>query len=46
MASQPTWRYIVVSGPAASGKTTLGRRLGDALGLPMIDKDDLLEALP
>ena len=36
---------IVVSGLAASGKTTVGRALGDGLSLPLIDKDDILEAL-
>jgi predicted kinase len=36
---------IVVSGLAASGKTTVGRALGAALSLPLLDKDDILEAL-
>jgi cytidylate kinase len=38
-------RFIVVSGLPGSGKTTVGRRLAQALGLPMLDKDDILEAL-
>lgn len=38
-------RFIVVSGLPGSGKTTVGRRLAQALELPMLDKDDILEAL-
>jgi hypothetical protein len=38
-------RFIVVSGLPGSGKTTVGRRLAQALGLPLLDKDDILEAL-
>ena len=38
-------RFIVVSGLPASGKTTLGRCLANALDLPLIDKDDILESL-
>ena len=37
--------YVVISGLPGSGKTTLGRRLAPALGLPLIDKDDILDAL-
>lgn len=37
--------FIVVSGVPASGKTTVGRALAEALGWPFLDKDDLLEAL-
>jgi hypothetical protein len=37
--------FVVVSGLPASGKTTLAGRLADALGLPLLDKDDILEAL-
>ena len=35
----------MVSGLPASGKTTLARSLSAALELPLLDKDDLLEAL-
>jgi hypothetical protein len=35
--------FIVISGLPASGKSTLARRLGPALNLPVIDKDDILE---
>jgi Cytidylate kinase-like family len=35
----------VISGLPGSGKTTLGRALAEALGLPMIDKEDILERL-
>jgi shikimate kinase len=36
---------VVVSGLPASGKTTVGRALSRGLSLPLIDKDDILEAL-
>jgi chloramphenicol 3-O-phosphotransferase len=38
-------RFVIVSGLPASGKTTLARRLSRPLGLPVIDKDDILESL-
>ena len=41
----PAKPFIVVSGLPASGKSTLAARLADALGLPLLDKDDILEAL-
>jgi cytidylate kinase len=37
--------FIVVSGLPGSGKTTLARKLAPALGLPLFDKDDILESL-
>lgn len=37
--------FVVVSGLPASGKTTLGAEIARALGLPLIDKDDILEEL-
>lgn len=37
--------FVVVSGLPASGKSGLARRLGHALNLPVIDKDDILERL-
>lgn len=36
---------VVVSGLPGSGKTTLARRLAPALGLSLLDKDDILEGL-
>ncbi|KAI9021322.1 P-loop containing nucleoside triphosphate hydrolase protein [Hyaloraphidium curvatum] len=36
---------VVISGVPGSGKTTIGRPLARALGLPFLDKDDILEAL-
>ena len=36
---------IVVSGLAASGKSTVGRELSRGLSLPLLDKDEILEAL-
>src|SRR6185503_2185997 len=38
-------RFVVVSGLPGSGKTTLARQLAPALGLQLIDKDDILERL-
>lgn len=35
----------MLSGLPASGKTTLGRPLSVALGLPLLDKDDILNSL-
>jgi len=40
----PGW-YVVVSGPPGSGKTTLATALAPALGLPLIAKDTVKEAL-
>ena len=37
--------FVVVSGLPGSGKTTLARRLAPALGLSLLDKDDILEGL-
>jgi gluconate kinase len=37
--------FIVVSGLPGSGKTTLARQLAAGLRLPLLDKDDILEAL-
>lgn len=37
--------FVVVSGPPASGKTTLARPLAELLGLPLIRKDAIKEAL-
>jgi predicted kinase len=41
----PPRTFVVVSGPPASGKTTLARGIAPALGLPLIAKDTLKEAL-
>ncbi|WP_328940277.1 ATP-binding protein [Streptomyces sp. NBC_00250] len=37
--------FVIVSGLPASGKSTLARRLAVELGLPVIDKDVILESL-
>ena len=46
---RPAWlppgTYVVVSGPPASGKTTLARTLAPALGLPLLAKDTIKHAL-
>ena len=41
------WRttYVVISGPPGSGKTTLSRQVAQTLGLPLIAKDTIKEAL-
>ena len=37
--------FVVFSGLPGSGKSTLARQLAPALGLPLLDKDDFLDAL-
>lgn len=37
--------YIIVTGIPASGKSTVGQALATALGLAMLDKDEILEAM-
>jgi adenylate kinase family enzyme len=36
---------VVVTGPPAAGKTTIGRELSSQLRLPLISKDTIKEAL-
>lgn len=36
-------QHLIVSGIPASGKSTIARALSDALGLVMLDKDEILE---
>ena len=38
-------RLVIVGGAPGTGKTTLARSLGTSLGLPVITKDDVKEAL-
>jgi len=37
--------YVVVSGPPGSGKSTLALALADRLGLPLLSKDTIKEAI-
>jgi predicted kinase len=41
----PPGTFVVVSGPPASGKTTLSLAVAPGLGLPLIAKDTIKEAL-
>jgi predicted kinase len=41
----PPGTFVVVSGPPASGKTTVAQRIAPALGLPLIAKDTIKQAL-
>jgi len=38
-------RYIILTGIPASGKSTIGLAIATSLGLEMLDKDEILEAL-
>jgi gluconate kinase len=38
-------RFVIVSGLPASGKSTVGQAIASGLGLPFLDKDNLLEPL-
>lgn len=38
-------RFIIVTGLPASGKSTVGAAVAAALALPLLDKDEILEAL-
>jgi AAA domain len=38
-------RYVVVSGPPGSGKSTLAAQVSHALGLPLLGKDTVKDAL-
>ncbi len=38
-------QFIIVTGLPASGKSTVGAAVAEALGLPLFDKDIILEAL-
>lgn len=42
---EPAPSIVVVSGLAASGKTTIATPLADALGVPLVSKDAIKEAL-
>jgi len=41
----PLCTFVVVSGPPGSGKSTLARAIAPALGLPLIAKDTIKQAL-
>ena len=44
-ASSNATNYIIVSGVAGSGKTTLARQISAELNVPMISKDTIKEAI-
>lgn len=37
--------YVIFTGLPASGKTRLARSIAPSLSLPVVDKDEILEAL-
>ena len=41
----PIQRHLIVSGIPASGKSTIGYRVAEACGLPVLDKDEILESM-
>jgi AAA domain len=45
LRTRPDRRFVVVSGLPGSGKSRLASQLAPLLGLPVIDKDDILERL-
>ncbi len=45
MKLKSTQRVVMVSGPPASGKTTLARPLAERLGFALLTKDDIKESL-
>jgi len=45
MTAKPIRRVVLVSGPPGAGKTTLAEPLAEALGFPLITKDDIKETL-
>lgn len=45
MATNAARSLVVVSGPPASGKTTIGRHLADELGIPFLSRDDFKPAV-
>lgn len=45
VADAPAAIFVVVSGPPASGKSTLAPQVASALGLPLVAKDTIKDAL-
>lgn len=45
MATDTQRHIVLVSGPPASGKTTIARPLAEALGFALLTKDDIKESL-
>ena len=43
-AVKPYW-FIVISGPPASGKTILSKRIAEELNIPFYTKDDLKDLI-
>ena len=46
MPPQPSTRSIVLVGPPASGKTSVGLHLSRMLGLPLVELDSVIAGLP
>jgi len=43
--ARPTWRVLLLGGTTASGKSTAGRRLSQALGIPCLSADSVWRAV-
>jgi 2-phosphoglycerate kinase len=44
-ASHPAWKVLLIGGASGTGKTSLGYPLAVRLGIPIVEVDDIVEAL-